>query len=105
MTKQRRQFTPEEKYSILQEAEREGFSETCRKYNLASSVLNYWRKKYLFKGKDGLKASYQRVDPQLRALEEENAKLKKIIANQALELEFKTELLKKSEAHYQKVRK
>jgi putative transposase len=36
------------------------------------------------------------VDPQVRALEEENARLKKIIANQALELEFKTELLKKT---------
>ncbi|HVZ55170.1 MAG TPA: hypothetical protein VG870_00805 [Chitinophagaceae bacterium] len=41
----------------------------------------------------------------MRALEEENARLKKIIADQALELEFKTELLKKNDAHYQKVRK
>jgi len=105
MTKHRRKFAPEEKHSILQEAEREGFTETCRKYNLASSVLNYWKKKYLTKGKDGLKADYKRVDPQLRALEDENARLKKIIANQALELEFKTELLKKSDAHYQKARK
>lgn len=105
MTKHRRKFTPEEKHSILQEAEREGFTETCRKYNLATSVLNYWKKKYLFKGKDGLKADYKRVDPQLRALEDENTRLKKIIANQALELEFKTELLKKSDAHYQKARK
>lgn len=105
MTKHRRKFTPEEKHSILQEAEREGFTETCRKYNLATSVLNYWKKKYLFKGKDGLKADYKRVDPQLRALEDENTRLKKIIANQALELEFKTELLKKSDAHYQKAKK
>lgn len=105
MAKTRRQFTPEEKYSILQEAEREGSTETCRKYNLASSVLSYWKKKYLVKGKDGLKVNYKKIDPQLRSLEEENARLKKIIANQALELEFKTELLKKSDAHYQKGRK
>jgi hypothetical protein len=39
---------------------------------------------------------------EVRALEDENARLKKIIANQALELEFKTELLKKSDAHYKK---
>jgi putative transposase len=45
MSKQRRQFSPEEKYSILQESEREGHTETCRKYNLASSVLAYWKKK------------------------------------------------------------
>lgn len=104
MNKQRRKFSPEEKYSILQEAEREGFTETCRKYNLAASVLNYWKKKYLSKGKDGLKSSYKKVDPKLRELEDENARLKKIIANQALELEFKTELLKKSNVHYRKAR-
>ena len=40
------------------------------------------------KGKDGLKSGYRKVDPELRALEEENARLKKIIANQALELKF-----------------
>lgn len=105
MSKTRRQFSPEEKYSILQEAEREGTTETSRKYNLAHSVLSYWKKKYLVKGKDGLKASYKKADPQLRTLEEENARLKKIIANQALELEFKTELLKKSDTHYQKARR
>lgn len=105
MSKTRRQFTPEEKYSILQESEREGTTETARKYNLAHSVLSYWKKKYLVKGKDGLKASYKKVDPQLQALEEENARLKKIVANQALELEFKTELLKKSDAHYQKAKR
>ncbi len=105
MTKTRRQFTPEEKYSILQEAEREGTTEVARKYNLAHSVLSYWKNKYLARGKDGLKASYKKVDPQLRALEEENERLKRLIAKQAIELEFKTELLKKSDAHYQKLRK
>ena len=105
MSKTRREFTPEEKYSILQEAEREGTAETARKYNLAHSVLSYWKKKYLSKGKDGLKAVYKKIDPQLRVLEEENLRLKKIVANQALELEFKTELLKKSDVHYQKVKK
>lgn len=105
MSKTRRQFTPEEKYSILQEAEREGTTEVARKYNLAHSVLSYWKKKYLAKGKDGLKAGYKKVDPQLRALEEENERLKRLIAKQAIELEFKTELLKKSDAHYQKLRK
>ncbi|ULQ55068.1 transposase [Flavihumibacter rivuli] len=105
MAKTKRQFTPEEKYSILQEAEREGVTETARKYNLAHSVLNYWKRKYLVKGKDGLKPGYKKVDPLVRSLEEENARLKKIIANQALELEFKTELLKKSDAHYRKAGK
>lgn len=42
---------------------------------------------------------FHKIDPEVKALKEENARLKKIIGNQALELEFKTELLKKSNAH------
>jgi transposase-like protein len=102
MTKQHRHFTPEEKISILREAEREGSTETCRKYQLASSVLSYWRKKYLANGKEGLKGTYKRIDPQVRELEEENLRLKRIIAKQALEIEFKDELIKKGQAHLQK---
>ena len=105
MAKQRRQFSPEEKISILQEAEREGTTETCRKYHLASSVLNYWRKKYLANGKEGLKGSYKRIDPQVRELEEENARLKKVIAKMALQMEVKDELIKKGQAHLQKGRR
>ena len=102
MTKTRRHFTPEEKLCILQEAEREGHTETCRKYTLASSVLTYWKKKYLAKGKEGLQAGYKRIDPQIRELEQENERLKRIIAKLAIEIEFKTELIKKSEVHWQK---
>lgn len=103
--KQKRRFTAEEKLSILQESEREGFTETCRKYNLATSVLSYWKKKYLEKGKEGLRGGYKRVDPNVRALEEENERLKKIIAKQTLEIEFKDELIKKDQAHFQKGRR
>jgi putative transposase len=50
-------------------------------------------------GAGSLKPHYHKIDPEFRALQEENARLKKIIGNQALELEFKTELLKKSDAY------
>jgi transposase-like protein len=69
MSKIRRNFTPEDRYSIVQEAIRDGHAETCRKYNLSPSLLRKWRLKYLSKGKEGLKDSYSRIDPQLRALE------------------------------------
>jgi transposase-like protein len=105
MAKTRRHFTPEEKLSILQESERDGHTETCRKYNLASSVLISWKRKYLSNGKEGLKGNYRRIDPNARALEEENARLKRIIAKQALEIEFKDELIKKGQAHLQKGKK
>jgi transposase-like protein len=96
MTKTRRSFTPEERLSLLQEAEREGYMETCRKYNLSPSLLAKWKQRYLSKGVEGLKPAYKRIDPEVRALEEENERLKRIIARQALELEVKSELLKKT---------
>ena len=96
MARSRRSFTPEERLSLLQEAEREGYMETCRKYNLSPALLSKWKQRYAAKGAEGLKPAYKRVDPELRALEEENERLKRIIAKQALELEVKTEMLKKT---------
>ncbi len=96
MSKNRRKFTPEERFAIVQESEREGSTETCRKYNLSPSLLSKWRQRYLQKGLEGLKPFYKRIDPQVRELELENERLKRIVAKQALELEVKTELLKKT---------
>lgn len=95
MSRTKRTFTPEDRLSLLQEAEREGYLATCRKYNLSPSLLAKWKQRYLCKGVAGLNPSYRRIDPAVRALEEENERLKRIIARQALELEVKGELLKK----------
>ena len=92
----RRKFSPDDRLSIVREAEREGRLETIRKYALAPSLFDRWRQKYLTGGVDGLKNAHRRIDPQIRALEEENARLKRIIARQSLEMEVKDELLKKS---------
>ena len=94
--KTKRSFSPEERLSILQEAQRYGQTATCRKYNIAPSLFIRWKKKYLEKGVDGLKPSYKRLDPELQALEEENERLKKIVAKQALQIEVQCELLKKT---------
>jgi len=94
--KTKRTFTAEERLSILQEGEREGQAETLRKYNIAPSLYSRWKRKYLNEGISGLKDKYRRIDPEKRALEEENERLKRIIAKQALEIEVKTELLKKN---------
>jgi len=94
--KKRRKFTPEERLAILQEARVGGRVETIRKYSLSPSLFDRWRAKYESAGVDGLKNQYRRVDPAIRELEEENERLKRIIAKQALELEVKSELLKKT---------
>ena len=51
-----------------------------------------------------MQPQYRKTDPELKALQDENARLKKIIGNQALELEFKTELLKKNEAYERRLK-
>jgi len=94
--RQRRQFSVEQKLAILNEAEQVGVTQTLRKHNLSHSVFLRWKNQFNSGGTSSLQPQYHRVDPQVKALEDENARLKKIIANQALELEFKTELLKKT---------
>ena len=96
MPRTKRSFTPEQRLSLIQEAEREGYMETCRKYNLSPTLLSRWKKKFQEKGAKGLESEYRRIDPEVRALEQENERLKRIIARQALELEVKTEMLKKT---------
>ena len=96
MKKERRVFSPEDRLVIIQEGQREGSTATCRKYNLAPSLYARWKTKYLSKGVEGLKPAYHRIYPEIRALEEENERLKRIIAKQALEIEVKSELLKKT---------
>lgn len=93
----RRSFTKEQKMQILREAETEGMLATCRKHEIAQSLFYRWKHAFEQKGIDGLQGQYYRVDPELRALQEENERLKKIIGKQALELEVKNELLKKTE--------
>ena len=102
MTRAKRTFTPEDRLSLLEESERNGVAETCRKHNLSPAMLYGWKKKYQAKGAEGLKASYKRIDPEVRALEEENERLKRIVARMAMELEVKTEMLKKTPIQFKK---
>ena len=102
MSKTRRQFSVEQKLAILNEADQQGVTQTLRKHNLSHSVLLRWKNQFNNGGSGSLKPQYRKVDPELKALQEENARLKKIIGNQALELEFKTELLKKTNVPFPK---
>jgi len=100
MSKSKRKFELEEKLQILREGETDGVEVTCRKYQIARSLFYNWKNKFDRKGPDGLTPKYHRVDPQVKALEKENERLRKIISKQALELEVKEELLKKTKLHY-----
>jgi transposase-like protein len=94
--KKKRVFSVEQKMQILREADEDGMLATCRKYEIAQSLYYRWKHRFDRMGIDGLQGQYYRVDPAIRELEKENDRLKKIIARQALELEIKSELLKKT---------
>ena len=96
MSKIRRKFSLEEKLQVLSEADQNGIEVTLRKYQLARSLYYKWKSAFDYKGSDGLVPQYRKVDPQVRELEKENERLRHIIAKQALYLEIKDELLKKS---------
>jgi putative transposase len=81
-------FSEEKIVKILQEAE-SGVSvaDLCRKYGMSDAAFYTWRQKY-----GGLTATDLK---RLKALEEENRKLKKIVADQALEIDAVKDLLTK----------
>ena len=95
MSKQRN-FSIEERLSVLREVVENGITETYRRHDLCHSVVNLWRRKFESDGVDGLTPGYSKIDPQVRKLEDENKRLKKIIGDLKLELEVKSELLKKT---------
>ena len=96
MKKERRNWTIEQKLQIIQEVDQSGVAEVLRKNNLFPSLFHRWKREFNENGVAGIQPKYHTVDQALKALQAENARLKRIVANQALELEFKTELLKKS---------
>ncbi len=84
----RRRFSEEQVVQILQELEGvKSVDEICREYNVARSTIYLWRKKYGGLDKPLLK--------KLKQLEKENFRLKKIVAQQVLDLDSMKELLGK----------
>jgi len=98
MSKTRRSFSASEKLAIINEAYQFGVTATLRKYNLSPTVFRRWKENFNEGGVASLK-SYSRLrNPEVDALEEQIRVLKNIVAKQSIELEFKTEPLKKSQS-------
>ena len=77
-------FTEEQMVAILREADRSPVAEVARKHKVSEQTIYVWRQRF---GK---------LDPadvkRLRALEAENAKLKKIVAERDLEIDTLKEI-------------
>ncbi|RXK46498.1 transposase [Aquirufa rosea] len=102
MSKTRRSFSASEKLSIINEADQFGITATLRKHNLSPSVFRRWRDSFNAGGVANLQSYFKQRNPEVEALEEQIRVLKNIVAKQSIELEFKTELLKKSQFHDQR---
>lgn len=84
----RKHFTPEQIIRILQEVEAgAAVAEVSRRHQVAEQTIYRWRAKY-----GGLEVSEAK---RLKALEEENSRLKRIVAQQALDVDALKELLAK----------
>ena len=84
----RRRFSEDQIVRILEEFEAgKSVEELCREYNVARSTIYLWRKKYSGLDKPLLK--------KLKELDKENARLKKIVAQQALDIDSLKDLLGK----------
>lgn len=83
-------FTEEQIVRILTEAQTGQISqaELCRKHGISQNTFYLWKRKY-----GGMETDDVR---RLRELEAENAALKRIVANQALELDATAKLLRKN---------
>jgi putative transposase len=79
-------FTEAQIIGVLREAEAgAGIGDLCRRHGISEMTYYRWRKKY-----GGMDAS----DAQrLRQLEEENRRLKRVVADQALNLQVLKDLL------------
>jgi putative transposase len=97
MTTSRRRFTDEQKRAILRQADKSGITAVLREHRLSYSVFSRWRQKFLLHVSTNTEVMREvnKTRSELKLLNEENLRLKKIIANQALQLERKDEELKR----------
>ncbi len=89
-------FLVEKIIQIISEAELLGNSiaEVCRKYSISGSTFDKWRQK--FKGLSSNEAK------RLKVLEEENLRLKRILAKKELEIQVLRDIVKKIFDHSRK---
>ena len=75
----RKRFAEDQIIRILKEGQSSGdIRQTCRKHNITEQTFYRWRNKY-----EGMEVADAR---RLRMLEQENTRLKKMVAEQALDI-------------------
>lgn len=84
----KKRFSEEQMINILKEADSGmKIADLCRKHNISNATYYAWKAKF-----GGMEASEAQ---RLRSLEEENRKLKRLVADQALDIMGLKELVSK----------
>lgn len=87
----------EEKMRIVQEAQQDGMTQTCRKHNISPKTYYQWRDKFDSGGLEALRPQQKTaIDPELVHLRKENERLKRLVAEKELVISIKDELIKKT---------
>jgi putative transposase len=80
-------FTEEQMVKILREADKSPVSEVAKKHGVSDVTIYAWRKRF---------GQLEAVDvKRLRALEAENARLKKVLAERVMDIEILKEVAAK----------
>jgi transposase-like protein len=80
-------FTEEQMVKILREADRSSVSEVAKRHGVSDQTIYAWRKRF---------GALEPADvKRLRQLEQENARLKKLVAERDLEIEVMREVARK----------
>ena len=80
-------FTEDQMVRILREADAAPVSEVAKKHGISDATIYAWRKRY---------GQLESADvKRLRQLEQENAKLKKLVAERDLEIDVMKEISRK----------
>jgi putative transposase len=106
MSTLKRSWSIEDKINILQDIQKTGVVEGCRKHGIYASTYYDWKRKYESKGADGLiPRPGRKSNAELKRLQKENERLKKLLAEKELELSLKGELLKKKMAQWKSAKR
>ena len=77
-------FTEEQMVGIIREADRDAIADVAKRHGISEQTIYTWRKRFgLFQADDVRR---------LRQLEQENARLKKLVAERDLEIEVMKEI-------------
>lgn len=90
-----KKWSLDQKLEILSISDEIGVVASCRKYGVSTGTFYNWKKKFDHQGEAGLKVTYNTKSKELKAAEEENRILRKLLSDREIEIEVQRELLKK----------